>query len=98
MANHRIPRPARVIEEIHGVTGDGGAATTYAYEHTRRGHQAPEFYLVQFRWAGRRIDRDSRWTRQYSGPRAAARLEADLAEVRELMAASRVAAAERGAA
>lgn len=98
MANHEVPRAARVTEEIHGVTAGGDAASTYAYRHVRRGHERPEFYLVQFRWDGRRIDRESRWTRQYSGPRAAARLEADLREVRELMADSRVAAAVRGAA
>lgn len=57
MANHQIPRAAQVTETIHGVTDDGNAASTYVCRHTRRGHDTPEFYLVQFRWAGRRVDR-----------------------------------------
>jgi hypothetical protein len=97
MANHQIPRRAQRIERVHGVDADGQVITLSVYRHVRAGHAAPEFYVVQYREQDRRIDRASRVTRQYSGPRAEARLEAELTEVRELLAESRARAARRAA-
>jgi hypothetical protein len=96
MANHQVPRAGtQRAEVIHGIDADRNVVTAVVFRHVRRGHAEPEFYLVQYREAARRIERGSRVTRQYSGPRAAARLEADLGEVRDLLAASRVAEAAR---
>ena len=93
MANHQIPRTAERIERIHGVDPDGNVVTCSVYMHTRAGHVHPMFYVVQYRELSRRIDRSSRWTREFSGPRARANLDAAMAEVRPLLAESRVRAA-----
>ena len=93
MANHRVPGNSDRIEQVHGVNDDGDVVTVAVFRHVRRGHSAPEFYVVGYREAGRRIDRGTRWTRQYSGARAAERLEEDMADVRRYMAESRVRAA-----
>jgi hypothetical protein len=96
MANHRIPRRnTQRVEEFHGIDAGGDVVTVAVFRHVREGHAEPEFYLVGYREAARRIDRASRVTQQFSGPRAAERLEAELAVSRALMADSRVAEAER---
>jgi hypothetical protein len=93
MANHEVPRTAKRIERIHGIDADGNVVTVSVYQHTRQGHSRPMFYVVQYREHDRRIVRASRWTNQFSGPDARARLEADLAESRDALADSRVRAA-----
>jgi hypothetical protein len=98
MANHQVPRTGtQRVEVIHGIDDDRNVITAVVFRHVRRGHAEPEFYLVQYRERARRIERGSRVTRQYSGPRAAVRLEADLAEVRDLLAESRAREAQRAA-
>jgi hypothetical protein len=92
MANHDIPRRnTTVIEELHGFADDGRPAHCRVYRHVRQGHTQPEFYVLQ--WLERpgdgRMDRATRVTSQVSGARAEARLEAEMAEVRALFAASR---------
>lgn len=91
MANHQIPRRARRIEQIHGIDADGQVVTCAVYEHTRAGHSFPMFYTVQYREAGRRIDRPTRITNQLSGPGARQRLAAELAGTRQAMEDSRLA-------
>jgi hypothetical protein len=94
MGNARIPtRGTRVIERAHGIDADGDVITLAVFRHVRAGHELPEFYVVQYHEHGRRIDRGTRVTQQFSGPRAAERMDAELAEARELLAESRVRAA-----
>jgi len=95
MANHQIPRSAQRIERIHGIDADGDVVTTSVYQHTREGHAHPMFYVVQYREHNRRISRDTRWTREFSGPDAAARMNEAMNEPRRLLADSRIREARR---
>ena len=98
MANHEIPRTAERVETLFGVDADGNVIRCVIFTHTRAGHQHPMFYVLQYREAARRIDRDTRVTQQFSGPAARARLDEALAETRALLAESRERAAlQRGA-
>jgi hypothetical protein len=97
MANHQIPRAAERIERAHGIDDDGNVVTLAVYRHTRAGHELPDYYVVQYRELNRAIDRASRVTLQFTGPRAAERLEADLAGARAMLAESREREAERAA-
>jgi hypothetical protein len=54
------------------------------------------FFVVHYRSLNRRIDRLSRYTRQFSGPDARDRMNAELQETRELLAGSREQAAQPG--
>jgi hypothetical protein len=100
VGNHQVPATASLTERIHGVDAGGDVVTCSVYTHTRAGHAHPMFYTVQYRWdgPGRRIDRSTRVTNQFTGPGAATRLEAEMGEVRAAMAASRLAAARAAAA
>jgi hypothetical protein len=95
MANHEIPKSAEHIERHHGIDADGNVVTLSAYRHTREGHTRPMFYLVQYREVNRRIDRDTRWTREYSGTGAEDRMRHDLAPAIRMLAESRESAGAR---
>jgi hypothetical protein len=95
MANHEIPKTAKRTETLFGIDADGNVIRCNIYRHRRPGHQHDMFYVVQYREIARRIDRSTRWTNQFTGPAARTRLEAELAETRELFTASRIAAATR---
>lgn len=88
MANHRIPRAAEPIETLAALADDGRTARLRVYRHTRAGHSLPDFYVVQYLLtpAGR-VDRSTRVTTQFTGTRAAQRLEAAMAQSRALFAA-----------
>lgn len=89
MANHQIPRKARITEELTGRAAGGRTVKVRVYRHVREGHVHPMFYVLQYalRDDGR-IDRSTRVTREFTGPAAGDRLEAEMKEVRELLAAS----------
>jgi hypothetical protein len=95
MANHKVPLKAERIERYHGIDADGNVVTLSVYKHVREGHTRPMFFLVQYREVNRKIDRGSRWTREYSGPEAEATMRRDLAPAVEMLAESREAAAVR---
>jgi hypothetical protein len=96
VGNARVPRAnTREVERVHGIDDDRNVVTLVVFEHVRAGHAAPGFYVVQYRERSRRTDRAPRVTRQYSGPRAAERLEADMHTPRELLAESRAREAAR---
>ena len=88
MSRVEIPRTAKRIIREYGVDDDGNVIVLSAYEHTRRGHARPMFYLVQYREVNRRIERGTRFATQYSGPAARSRLDDDLKEPCELLAES----------
>src|SRR6266851_1896809 len=90
MANHQIPKRARRIMDAFGIDADGHTIRCRVYTHTRQGHQHPMFYVVQYREADGRIDRNTRRTNQISGPNAQQRLDAEMDETLALFAASRV--------
>jgi hypothetical protein len=98
MANHRIPNKAFMIERHHGIDVNGNVITFLVYQHTRKDHPFPMFFTVQYRELNRRIDRPSRYARQYSGLHAYYRMDTEWQETRELLAASREQAAKRIAA
>ena len=88
MANHRIPRTSSLIEALAVIGGGGAVTRCHVFRHVRSGHSRPEFFILQYaELPSGRIDRSTRWTRQYSGARARARLDADMADVREQFAA-----------
>jgi hypothetical protein len=93
MANHEIPRRAKLAEHLFGVDDDGNVVRFTVYWHQRPGHPHPMFYVLQYREVDRKIDRDTRWTREFTGPRAQAKIDAVLDEVRPLLAESRELAA-----
>jgi hypothetical protein len=98
MANHDIPRTrTRVTEQLFGVDVNRDVVCLRVYEHVRQGHDPafPDFYVLQFRYAGRRMDRSSRVTTQLTGRNARARLDAELAEARPLLAATLLTEADR---
>lgn len=97
MANHEIPRTAQRIETMFGVDANGDVVRVVIFEHKRQGHVHKMYYVLQYREIARRIERGSRHTRQYTGPDALARLEADIAETRDLLADSRERAAKAAA-
>jgi hypothetical protein len=88
MADQQIPRKATRITRAYGIDDDGHVIVLSVYQHTPKGDTLPMYYLVQYREVNRRIQRGSRYTRQYSGPRARARLDASMAEPLALLAAS----------
>lgn len=76
MANHQIPRTAKVIEDLTALTDDGQVAHLRVYRHTRAGHDRPEFILLWYAdLSDGRIDRRTRVTQQFSGARAQHRLD-----------------------
>src|SRR5260370_40624022 len=93
MANHEIPRTAERIERMHGIDANGDVVTLSVYRHTRAGHARPMFYVVQYREHNRQIVRSARVTREFTGPDAAARLEAAISPSRRMLADSRISAA-----
>jgi hypothetical protein len=97
MANHEVPRTATRVERFFGIDAEGDVIVTSVYQHTRAGHAHPMFYVVQYRERLRRIDRSTRWTREFSGPAARERMEsqANLGEARALCAESRERASRR---
>jgi hypothetical protein len=95
MANHRIPKAAALIERHHGIDVNGNVVTLSIYQHTRKDHPFPMFFIVQYRELNRRIDRSTRYTRQYSGMYAWHRMDIDLQKSREILARSREKAAKR---
>jgi hypothetical protein len=95
MANHQIPRTAQRTECLYGIDASGDVVVCSVYRHTRAGHSFPMFYVVQYREQHRRIDRGTRVTREFSGPDARVRLDAALAGVRTMLAASRARASRQ---
>lgn len=95
MANHQIPKAAERIERHHGLDADDNVVTLSVYRHTREGHALPMFYVVQYREVNRRIDPATRWTREFSGPRAEQAMRRDLASALEMLAGSRESAGAR---
>jgi hypothetical protein len=82
MANHNIPLTSDRIEAL-AVTAAGRTCRTHVYKHTRQGHTRPEFYIVQYaELPNGRIDRSTRWTRQFSGDSAPRRLERAMTVIR----------------
>jgi hypothetical protein len=89
VANHQIPRTARCIEDLTAPADDGRVAHLKAYEHTRAGHDRPEFYIVWYLdLPSGRIDRSTRVTQQYSGATGRARLDTELAASRKMFTAA----------
>jgi len=96
MANYDIPtRRTRLIETLHGVDDNGDVITCKIFEHTRDGHQDPEFYVLQYRERNRRMDRATRWTTRLSGAGAPDRLARQMADTRRMFADSLATAAWR---
>lgn len=95
MGNDSIPRTATLTEDLFGIDADGNVIRTKVFRHRRAGHAHPMFWVLQYRELNRRIDRSTRRTRQFTGPDAQARLDADMAETRRLLAASLDRAAAR---
>jgi hypothetical protein len=89
MANHQIPRRAAKVEDLTGRDANGKTVKCIVYWHRRAGHTEPMFYVVQYRISALGgIEPGSRVTQQFSGARAEDRKEAEMREVRELLAAS----------
>lgn len=92
MANHEIPRKAQRIEDLTGRADNGQVAKVRVYRHRRDGDLFPIFYVVHYllkdTGRGPQIDRSTRATEQFSGASGADRVEAEVAEIRKLLAAS----------
>jgi hypothetical protein len=87
MANHDIPRTATRIETLFGIADDGNILVFKTYEHTRAGHPRPMYFVLQYLCDGRKLNRATRTTRQFTGHDARARLEAEMDEVRPMFTA-----------
>jgi hypothetical protein len=89
MANHRIPRRnTRQVEELTCYTDEHRVFRLRVYRHVRQGHDAPEFYVVQYLLDDRGgVDRSTRVTTQFSGARAETRLNGAMAASRTMVAA-----------
>jgi hypothetical protein len=87
MANHRIPAASTRIEDLSAPDANGATVRCRVYRHTRAGYSRPDFYVVQYRETGDgRVEPGSRWTQQFTGPRAQVRLDAAMASARSQFA------------
>jgi hypothetical protein len=86
MGNARIPRKAAEVDTVTGRAPDGRVLRVRAYRHVRAGAAEPMFYVVGYELAGDQVRVSTRRTRQMTGPGAEARMRAELAEARALLA------------
>jgi hypothetical protein len=92
MSYSRIPRGARLTERNFGVSADGDTVSVAFWEYRPAGSR-PMWFQSATGYTGRRVAR--RVIEQFSGASGEARMRAELAESRRLLAASREAARQR---
>ena len=86
MGYAKIPRGARLLEENFGIDAAGEAVSVAFWEHRPRG-SAPVWLQSATRYVGRRTHRLG--IEQFTGASGEARMRAELAVSRRLLAESR---------
>lgn len=88
MANHQVPRGAVLVEKNYGRDAGGNTVAVAAYRYQPPTDRLPKFYLVAYQERDGKVVRSTRATQQFSGASGAERFAAELADSREMLAAS----------